>query len=86
MLDLTRENKVAGKEEWENKIVGVVNPMERHQGTIKSAEFIPGETGIFFSMDSRLVLIQMVISLYGKNFLTDSYFDLYILPSKMKLV
>ena len=59
MLDLTRENKVAGKEEWENKIVGVVNPMERHQGTIKSAEFIPGETGIFFSMDSRLVLFQI---------------------------
>jgi len=66
MLDLTRENKVAGKEEWENKIVGVVNPMERHQGTIKSAEFIPGETGIFFSMDSRRLLIwdtaQMVVA------------------------
>ena len=60
MLDLSRENKVAGKDEWENKIVGVVNPMEKHQGTIKSAEFIPGETGIFFSMDLRLVSFQMV--------------------------
>ena len=55
LLDLSREKKVAGKDEWENKIVGVVNPMEKHQGTIKSAEFIPGETGIFFSMDLRLV-------------------------------
>jgi len=55
LLDLSRENRVAGKDEWENKIVGVVNPMEKHQGTIKSAEFIPGETGIFFSMDLRLV-------------------------------
>ena len=55
MLDLSRENKVAGKDEWENKIVGVVNPMDKHQGTIKSAEFIPGETGIFFSMDLRIV-------------------------------
>lgn len=55
MLDLSRESKVAGKLEWENRVVGVVNPMEKHQGTIKSAEFIPGETGIFFSMDLRLV-------------------------------
>ena len=60
MLDLSRESKAAGKDEWENKIVGVVNPMEKHQGTIKSAEFIPGETGIFFSMDLRLVSFQMV--------------------------
>ena len=66
MLDLSRENRVASKNEWENKVVSVVNPLEKHQGTIKSAEFIPGETGIFFSMDLRRLLIwdtaQMVVA------------------------
>ena len=66
MLDLSRELKEAGKDQWENKVVGVVNPLEKHQGTIKSAEFIPGESGIFFSMDLRRLLIwdtaQMVVA------------------------